>query len=388
VSPDSRIDIVLLGSTGRLGGWAFAELLGQSERFRLVGLGGGQRADVLANQARRWHASNGHWPRLGVATTEAADALRAALSEPSVEVEVGAPGGRRLAAAGAGSVVVCAIGGLAAWPAVQAAADAGAHLVIASKEVLALAGHVLRTRAEERGGALHALDSELTAAAQLLAGSLPGPGVRLLLPATGGPFRTWSPGRLREVTPEAAVRHPVWDMGPKISVDSATGVNKALEVVVAHRLFGLAPAQLEVVIHPEARVHAILVPIDGEERALVAPPDMRLPLRHLLGLPTPEVQILSPRPRAGVSFEPLVPERFPGAALGHEALARGPGAVAALVGADDAAVEAFLAGRLPFPELVPILQRTVAQAPACSDEPDALRQAAENAREKLRRRLF
>lgn len=297
---DAPQPVTLLGSTGALGRLAFDEILGAPSRFRLVALGAGGQAATLAQQVRACRDITGRQPHLAVADADTAAALRDALGGGGdLDVAVGSDGLARLAGASGAGIVVCVVGGMEAWPAVQAAAAAGHRAIVSSKEVLAVAGHHFGRLARARGGRLDVLDSELSAAARLLDARVDAPVRQLILPASGGPFRDRPVSELQSVTPREALAHPVWSMGPKISVDSATLVNKALEVVVAHRLFGLAGSRIAVEIHPEARVHAVVQLGDGAELALTAPADMRIPLRHLLGLPTPEARVVSPRPRTG-----------------------------------------------------------------------------------------
>jgi 1-deoxy-D-xylulose-5-phosphate reductoisomerase len=365
------------------------ELLAHPRRFRVVALAAGARAHRLAEQARRCRDEAGHLPALAVADPKAADAARGALVDLAdlapVPPRVGPSAIEALLQRCPAGWVVCAVSGLAAWGPVRAAARQGRRMAVASKEVLALAGGDLARLAAARGGELLALDSELTAAQRLRREHGAGDIKRLVLPATGGPFVDCDAERLAAVTPAEACRHPVWPMGPKISVDSATGVNKSLEVVVAHELFGLPPSRLEVALHPAARIHAVMAGPRGH-LALEAPPDMRTAVRQVLGLPTPEVRVGAPPADAGL--EPLDEARFPGAALGHAALARGPAAVATLVGTDEALVAAFLGQHLPFHRIVPQLGQALAKAPHDPQQPLEMLRLAQRACQATAQRLL
>jgi len=375
-APDP-VPVILLGSTGALGAMVLEELLAHPRRFRVVALAAGVQASRLAEQARRCRDGTGHRPALAVADPEAAAAARGALADLASDPPRVGPGAPEdlLQRCPAGWVV-CAVGGLAAWDPVWAAARQGRRMVVASKEVLALAGGALARLAAAQGGELLVLDSELTAAQRLRREHGAGDIQRLVLPASGGPFLDCDARRLAAVTPAEACRHPVWPMGPKISVDSATGVNKSLEVVVAHALFGLPPVRLEVALHPAARIHAVMEGPRGR-LALEAPPDMRTAVRQVLGLPTPEVRVGAPP--ADAALEPLVEAQFPGAALGHAALARGPAAVAALVGTNEALVAAFLGQHLPFDQIVVRLGRALAGAPPEPRPPEQMLRLAQRA---------
>ncbi|MDY0000293.1 MAG: 1-deoxy-D-xylulose-5-phosphate reductoisomerase [Polyangia bacterium] len=374
-APSGPRTLCLLGSTGVLGSAALAEALAHPDLLKVTALAAGRSTEILGEQAEEVFRTSGVLPTLAIGSERQAQSLRdrlRPLGDP--EVLSGPEGLARLASAPGTDTVLCAVTGLAAFPAAHAAARAGRHLILATKEALALGGAALKDLARDNGGRLTPLDSELWAAARLL--SFQGlaeapPGYRLLLTASGGPLWHRPKEAFEHVTPEEILRHPIWPLGPKIAVDSATQLNKAHEVVAAAQLFGFAPEAITVVIHPEARIHAVLGLPGGTELALSAPPDMRIPLVNLLGLPAAPTSA-SWALAGAISLQPVDVKRFPGVALGHEALASGPGGRAALVGACEAAVEAFLAGRIPFQRIASAVAEAVEKAPACPETPEAL----------------
>jgi 1-deoxy-D-xylulose-5-phosphate reductoisomerase len=248
-------------------------------------------------------------------------------------------------------VVVSAIVGAAGLTGTWAALEAGKTVALANKETLVVAGAQVTRLARERGAVLLPIDSEHSAVFQALAGSRPAEVRRVVLTASGGPFRGRSRADLAGVTAADALRHPTWRMGPKITVDSATLMNKALEVIEARWLFDLRPDQIEVIIHPESVVHSFVEFADGSVLAQLSPPDMRLPIQYALTYPN---RVSGPAKRlnwqelAGLHFEPPDHETFPGLQLGYEVARRGGTSGAVLNAANESAVSRFLAGELPF----------------------------------------
>jgi 1-deoxy-D-xylulose-5-phosphate reductoisomerase len=262
--------------------------------------------------------------------------------------------------------VVSAIVGAAGLRSTWAAIEAGKTVALANKETLVMAGPLVMRRAAETGSRIIPVDSEHSAIHQALACGRPAEVERLVLTASGGPFRTRSRESLAGVTPEEALRHPTWSMGPKITIDSATMMNKALELIEARWLFGLPAAKLAVVVHPQSVVHSLVEFVDGAVIAQLGPPDMRLPIQYALLYPD---RVPGPAKRLDfaatmrLDFEPPDLDRFPALRLGHEAAARGGTAGAVLNAANEEAVRGFLAGAVRFTDIAEICGRVLAEHP-------------------------
>jgi 1-deoxy-D-xylulose-5-phosphate reductoisomerase len=261
----------------------------------------------------------------------------------------------RIVTAPEADVVLTAIVGAAGLRGTWAAIEAGKIVAVANKETLVLAGCLVMALARRTGAQILPVDSEHSAVFQCLRSGQPREVKRIVLTASGGPFRTWSARQLTEATPEQALRHPTWQMGRKITVDSATMMNKALEIIEAKWLFDLAPDQIGVVLHPESIVHSFVEFVDGSVIAQLSPPDMRLPIQFALCYPD-RLPGIAPRldfARTGeLHFEVPDLERFPALALGHEVAQRGGSTGAVLNAANEIAVERFLAGEIRFTEIV------------------------------------
>ena len=339
-------NVALLGSTGALGREALALIAAAPERFRPVALAAHENWEELVRQCRLYR------PRVAVLTD-----LRAAR-----EAERALPQGVRLLAGEAAlteaatlpeaDTVFCAVTGTAALPAVIAALRAGKRAALASTEILVAAGDILCAM---KTGEVVPVDSEHVGVAQCLAGRKFSEVSRVILTASGGPFRDWSRERIARAACADAVRHPVWRMGVKTCVDSATLMNKALELIEAKHLFGLRPEQLTALIHPQAAVHALTEFCDGTVLAQLSNPDMKLAVQYALGFP----ERFPFRPAGTLDLVKLgkleffAPdeERFPALALGREAMRRGGAAPAALNAADEVATELFAQGRIPLPRI-------------------------------------
>jgi 1-deoxy-D-xylulose-5-phosphate reductoisomerase len=321
------------------------------ERFEVFGLSAFQRLDVLLPQCQRWR------PRVVVLPTEdLAQQARAALATLGLrtDVWVGAQALCELAAAPEVDSVMAAIVGAAGLPPCMAAARAGKRLLLANKEALVVGAQLFMQAVQNGGATLLPIDSEHSAIFQCLPEDRSAWARRIdhiVLTASGGPFRQRDPATLHSVTPEQAVAHPNWVMGRKISVDSATMMNKALEVIEARWLFDLAPEQIKVVIHPQSIIHSMVVCRDASVLAQLGTPDMKVPIA--LGLSYPEriesgASQLDFLALQGLTFEPADAVRFPGLQLAWQALAAPPGSTAVLNAANEEAVAAFLAGKLAF----------------------------------------
>jgi 1-deoxy-D-xylulose-5-phosphate reductoisomerase len=343
--------LAILGSTGSVGTSTLDVVARHPDRFQVVGLTSYQRTDLLVEQCQRFR------PRVAVVPDQTrAATVRAELAARGLatEVRVGAEALSELASASDVDSVMAAIVGAAGLPPCLAAARAGKRLLLANKEALVVGGALFMRAVREGGATLLPIDSEHSAIFQCLPEDRSAWAARIdhiVLTASGGPFRQRDPETLHGVTPEQAVAHPNWVMGRKISVDSATMMNKALEVIEARWLFDLAPENIRVVLHPQSIIHSMVVCRDGSVLAQLGTPDMKVPIAY--GLSFPE-RIESGAPRLdftqqpALSFEPADPRRFPGLQLAWETL-RGPaGSTAVLNAANEVAVAAFLAGTIAF----------------------------------------
>lgn len=344
--------IAILGSTGSIGTSTLDVVARHPDRFEVAGLSAFRRVDELAAQCRLFR------PAVAVVPDEARAAeLRRLLDGQPTEVRVGAQALADLAAAPEIDSVMAAIVGAAGLPSCMAAARAGKRLLLANKEALVVGGGLFMQAVAEGGATLLPIDSEHSAIFQCLPEDRRAWAQRIdhiVLTASGGPFRRRDPATLHAVTPEEAVAHPNWVMGRKISVDSATMMNKALEVIEAHWLFGLAPERIRVVIHPQSIVHSMVVCRDASVLAQLGTPDMRVPIAY--GLSFPE-RIESGASRlnflelSALAFEPMDTERFPCMQLAWDSLRAAPGTTAVLNAANEVAVEAFLERRIRFTDI-------------------------------------
>jgi 1-deoxy-D-xylulose-5-phosphate reductoisomerase len=259
------------------------------------------------------------------------------------------------------AVVVNGVVGLVGLPLTMAAARAGNRIALANKESMVAAGPLIRRELQRSGGELIPVDSEHSAIFQCLTGEDFESVERVILTASGGPFRTWELEKLDSVTPVEALAHPNWSMGDRITIDSATMANKALEVMEAQQLFQIEVDQVEVVIHPESVVHSMVRFRDGSIKAQLGAPDMRLPIAYALTYPERTADVLKPFDFAGVSLNFETPDlaRFPALALGYAAARIGQSAPAVYNAADEVAVAAFLAGRLGFRSITSVIERTM-----------------------------
>ena len=337
--------IAILGSTGSIGVQALDVVARHPDRFEVVALAAGRNAGRLVEQVRRFR------PRLvSVADPALAREVRAA-APAGVEVLAGDEGAVAAATHPDVQLVLAAISGGAGLRSTAAAIEAGKTIGLANKESLVLAGELLVERARRRGVAILPVDSEHSAIHQSLVGHNRAEVRRLILTASGGPLRAVPAAELPAVTPARALKHPNWSMGDKITIDSATLMNKGLEVIEARWLFDVDPARIEVLVHPESIVHSMVEYIDGQVVAQLGISDMRGPISYALAHPDRVGLGLDPLDLARVgklTFEPPDPVRFPAYTLAWRALELGGTAPAALSGADEAAVEAFLRGRCRF----------------------------------------
>lgn len=349
------IRIALLGATGSIGSAAQALARAYPDRLRLVSLSARASVDAALRAAAEFGVE-----RIALTDPESARAARARFAG---EVLEGDEALARLAEDPDVDVVVNALVGSAGLPPTIAALHAGKKVALANKESVVLAGELLARVAAQGGGRILPVDSEHGGIHQALEGRSLDTVRRVTLTASGGPFLRRSPDSLQEVTPEEVLRHPTWSMGERITVDSATLVNKGFELIEARWLFGLDPAKLDVVIHPQSIVHALVEFVDGSVVAQLSCPDMRLPLLYALSYPE---RWESSLPRLdlpalqSLTFETPDPARSPGLALARRALATGGTAPAVLNAADEEAVRLFLARKIRFTELMPLVEETLA----------------------------
>ena len=349
--------VSILGATGSVGRSTLDLLERAPERFEVVALTAKRNVEELASAARRTRA------RLAViADPRRLGDLEALLEGSGCEAAAG-PEALTQAAAGDADWVMAAIVGCAGLLPTMAAVEAGKTVALANKEALVTAGPLMTQAAQKSGARLLPVDSEHNAIFQCLAGNRLKDVARLILTASGGPFRGASEKHLREATPAQAVAHPKWSMGAKISVDSATLMNKGLELIEAHHLFRLPPEKIDIVVHPQSIVHSLVEFIDGSLLAQLGSADMRIPISYALAWPE---RIQTPAARldlielARLDFEAPDPERFPALRLAREALASGGGASVVLNAANEIAVEMFLAGRIGFIEIASTVEETLA----------------------------
>jgi 1-deoxy-D-xylulose-5-phosphate reductoisomerase len=383
--------VAVLGSTGSIGVQALDVIARFPDRFAPVALAAGKNLDAFEAQVRRFR------PRLAaMADPAAADELRARLGPCETEVLAGDEGVAALADRPEVDIVLAAIAGGAGLRSTAAAIEAGKTVGLANKESMVLAGELLMRRAAATGATILPVDSEHSAIFQSLAGHERAHVRRLLLTASGGPLRAVPLEELAAVTPARALKHPNWSMGDKITIDSATLMNKGLEVIEARWLFDIPPARIDIVVHPESIVHSMVEYIDGSVVAQLGVSDMRGPIGYAMAWPERLPLELPPLDLSNLgrlTFEAPDPSRFPAFTLAYRALERGGTAPAALSGADEAAVEAFLSGRIPFPAIAAVCAevldahvvepvRSVEQALAASDW--GKREAARRAREARR----
>ena len=358
------IGVTVLGSTGSVGLSTLDVIDRHRDRFRVAALTAHRDVEGLFRQCREHH------PALAVMADEAAaHKLEKKLKESGLKTEVraGSAALREAAEFPEARYVMAAIVGAAGLESALAAARVGKRVLLANKEALVMAGRIFMEAVREGGAELLPIDSEHNAVFQCLpAGYRPGTwprGVRrILLTASGGPFRGWSPERLAQVTPEQACAHPNWSMGRKISVDSATMMNKGLEVIEACWLFDTAPARIQVLVHPQSVVHSMVEYDDGSVLAQLSNPDMRTPIAQALGWPDrleAGVEPLDVLQRGRLDFEPTDPETFPCLRLAMQAAEAGGGAPVVLNAANEVAVAAFLAGRLPFTGIADLVARAL-----------------------------
>jgi 1-deoxy-D-xylulose-5-phosphate reductoisomerase len=347
--------LAILGSTGSIGTSTLAVVAEHPGEFRVVGLAAGQNVRLLAEQVRQFQPA-----LVSVRDEDGARQLRDLLPPAGApEILSGPAGVLQVATASGADMVVSAMVGAVGLSPTLAAIEAGIPVALANKETLVAAGPLVMAAARQHGTPLIPVDSEHSAIFQALQGQRLEDLRRLWLTASGGPFRSWETPRLQEVTAAQALKHPNWSMGPKITIDSATMMNKALEVIEASVLFNLPVDQIGVYIHPQSIVHSLVEFVDGSVIAQLGVPDMRLPIAYALAYPRrlplngPPLDLCQ---IARLTFEPPDMDRFPALALGYAAGRAGGTMPAVLNAANEMAVAAFLQGRITFLDIPRVVE--------------------------------
>ena len=365
--------IAILGSTGSIGTSALAVVDAHSSRLEVVGLAAGENSALLASQLQRYR------PRAAaMASSRALDDVRAIAGRDTPYCcGIGTDGLIAVATHPDVDLVLCATSGTAALEAVLAAIAAGKSIALANKEVLVMAGGLVMDQARARGVDILPVDSEHNAIHQCLHGRSRRELRRLILTASGGPFRGRSAASLQTVTADDALKHPTWQMGPKITIDSATLMNKGLEVIEAHWLFGADASQIDVLIHPQSIVHSIVELTDGSMIAQIGITDMRLPIQYAFSYPErwdAPVPFLNLARAAPLEFQEPAWDDFPCLRLAYGALQAERSLPIVLNGANEVAVSSFLEGRLSFPDIARIVAETMAaHVPTSAETLQAIR---------------
>jgi 1-deoxy-D-xylulose-5-phosphate reductoisomerase len=359
-----RQRVVILGSTGSIGQNTLQVLAHLADEFEVVGLAAGSQGKLLATQARFWK------PRWVALSDPTVGAELAAALPPETRVFTGADAMVRLVEAAEADCVVSAVVGAAGLPATLRAVELGRKIALANKEALVVAGSLLMALARKTGAAIVPVDSEHSAVFQAMAAGRREDVERIVLTASGGPFRLASFEELARATVADALNHPTWAMGPKITIDSATMMNKALEIIEAHWLFDLRPDQIDVVVHPESIVHSLVEYRDGSIIAQMGAPDMRTPIQYALTYPRRSAcpaSRLRLEELGKMSFSPPDPQRFPSLRLGHVVAERGGTAGAVLNAANEEANALFRGGKIGFTDIVAITEEVLGRHEVIAD---------------------
>ena len=349
--------IAILGSTGSIGTQALQVIEEHSDKYEVYALTANNNVDLLIAQARKF------LPDVVVVANEMHYAkLRDALADLPIKVYAGADALADVATAEPIDMVLASMVGYAGLRPTMNAIRAGKAIALANKETLVVAGELVTQLAIENRVPLLPVDSEHSAIFQCLAGEMSNPIEKLLLTASGGPFRTWSMEQLQHATREQALKHPNWDMGAKITIDSASMMNKGFEVIEAKWLFDVAPSQIEVVVHPQSVVHSMVQFADGSVKAQLGTPDMRLPIQYAFSYPQRlplSTERLDFSTLSSLTFEQPDPVRFRNLALSFEALERGGNMPCILNAANEVCVAAFLKERVGFLQMSDVIERTM-----------------------------
>lgn len=351
----SSRQVAILGSTGSIGQNTLEVIRSSCGKLRVAGLVAHKNIEILLKQVEEFSPD---W----VVTTdqEAGQTLRQLLNGNRAKVYTSTSAVTELVQQPSIDVVVSAIVGSAGLAGTYAAIEAGKTIALANKETLVMAGPLVMAKAKQTGSAILPVDSEHSAVFQAMMAGRSTELKRIILTASGGPFRTYSREQMESVSVQDALSHPTWQMGPKITIDSATMMNKALEIIEARWLFGLEAEKIEAVVHPQSIVHSLVEFIDGSVIAQLSPPDMKLPIQYALSYPDRwpgPARKLDLTQTLRLDFEPPDEARFPALRLGREVAKRGGTAGAVLNAANEAAVAHFLAGRLRFTQITAACER-------------------------------
>ena len=349
-----RKRIIILGSTGSIGQAALEVIAALGDQVEIVGLAAGNNWRLLAEQATRFSVTS-----VAIASESGYDTLKRGCPS-GTRVQAGTLGVAELVRESDANFVLAAIVGAAGLPATLAAVERGMDVALANKESLVVAGSLIMPLARERGSRVIPVDSEHSAVFQALQSGRPEEVRKIYLTASGGPFRTWSAEQIEHATLAEALQHPTWDMGPKITIDSATMMNKALEVIEAVWLFGVRAEQVEVLVHPESIVHALVEYCDGSVIAQMGPPDMKTPIQYALTFPRRVSGLAEPLrwdQVGSLNFESPDFAKFPALRLGYEAARRGGSSGAVLNAANEAAVDRFRAGEIRFGRIAALTEQ-------------------------------
>lgn len=387
---DRPKNLSILGSTGSIGRQALELVQSNPDQYNVVGLSAGSNAELLSEQVRRFEPLV-----VGLADESGGRHLTdqvasESFSDSPPDVSLGEEAQERVAALPDADVVLSAVTGKAGLPGTVAGLRAGKRVALANKESLLIAGSLIRDLEERHDAELLPVDSEHSSLFQLL-NRTPGDDVRtLILTASGGPFRTWDRERISGASVEDALNHPTWNMGDKITVDSATLMNKAIEVVEARHLFPFSPDQIRVVVHPQSRIHAMIELTDGTRMTHMGPPDMKAPIQYAFTYPErrslPEESSDDLTEGPDLQFEAPRRDVFPGLDLGFYVARKGGTTGAVLNGANEVAVEAFLNGQIDFPMISEVVRSVLENHQiGCVDDLETVLSAERDARGDARR---
>jgi len=357
--------LAIMGSTGSIGRSTLSVVESFPDRFQVATLAAGRNLDLAFDQAQRWRPQI-----ISVATESDAAILKSKLDSTSTEVVSGPEGAVRVATHPDADFVVSAIVGVAGLEATYEAVRAGKTVGLANKECLVAAGELITAEARRQGKPLLPIDSEHNAVHQCLRGGRMHEVRRIWLTASGGPFLNTPKSKFADITIEQALNHPTWKMGNRITIDSATLMNKGFEVIEACRLFNLPPEQISVIVHPQSTIHSLVEFVDGSILAQLSVTDMRLPILYALTYPDRIASDLnfSLSDLRHLDFSPPDVEKFPCLGLAYEAAKAGGGKTVALNAADEVAVSAFLDGSIRFQEIPVVIDEVVSETPLGSLE--------------------
>lgn len=361
---DGKKAVTILGSTGSIGRQALEVIAAHQDRFVVESLTAGNNADLLVQQATAFKPNT-----VVIGDEDKYQEVFAALDPLDIKVFTGTDALNSIVQMDAVDIVLIALMGYAGLMPTIKAIEAGKNIALANKECLVVAGELITQLAEEQGVNIYPVDSEHSAIFQCLAGEFHNPIEKIILTASGGPFRGWTREQLRNGTLEQALNHPNWDMGDKITIDSASLMNKGLEVIEAKWLFGLHKDQIEVVVHPQSIIHSIVQFQDGSMKAQMGLPDMKLPIQYALSYPE---RLKSDFPRfnfadySSLTFEEPDISTFRNLALAYEAMERGGNTPCVLNAANEVAVDAFLKKRIGFLEMSDLIETSIEKVPFIS----------------------